>query len=181
MLIGAITKSIFEASIFEKSRISLMTISKCSPEACAIDKSSCCASFKCSSCSRVKIPSTPFIGVRSSWLILAIKSDFTCNAVNASSRAFCICAVRWATSFSSPSLRLTSSWFFSNKSAAFCSSKSSACWREFFSRFRRRSNLVICACRACTSAFSSVLLVVFVLLSEPSIKVCYPVFNVNKQ
>ena len=61
-------------SIFEKSRMSLMIASRCRPE-----RSTPCTYCRCSSrrgvaSSNSVMPSTPFIGVRISWLIIARNS-----------------------------------------------------------------------------------------------------------
>ncbi|SST09326.1 Uncharacterised protein [Acinetobacter baumannii] len=67
--------------------MSLMTFSRCSVDSVASAVYSACSrvcSVVSSSCS---MPSTPFIGVRSSWLIIARKSDFARFACSASSRA----------------------------------------------------------------------------------------------
>ncbi|MCY1551535.1 hypothetical protein D9M68_878710 [compost metagenome] len=74
-------------SIREKSRMSLITFSKCSVDSLASAAYSACSwviSVVSSSCS---MPSTPFIGVRNSWLIMARKSDLARLACSDSSRA----------------------------------------------------------------------------------------------
>ncbi|MNP27065.1 hypothetical protein D3C76_1199510 [compost metagenome] len=43
--------------------------------------------------SNCSMPSTPFIGVRSSWLIMARKSDLALLAFSASSRVWISCAM----------------------------------------------------------------------------------------
>ncbi len=75
------------ASIFEKSRMSLITPSSASPEVAAVLASSRC-SLSRSVCSRSSvIPITPLSGVRISWLMLARNSDFEREASTASASA----------------------------------------------------------------------------------------------
>ena len=75
------------ASILEKSRMSLRMVSSASPEACTVSANSRCSAPRSVSSSSEVMPSTPFIGVRISWLMLARNSDFSCEASRAWSRA----------------------------------------------------------------------------------------------
>ena len=75
------------ASIFEKSRMSLITSSSASPELAAVCAySRCCGARSVASSSSV-IPITPLSGVRISWLMLARNSDFEREASTASASA----------------------------------------------------------------------------------------------
>ena len=66
-----VSSSSFSASIFEKSRMLLITLRSTSPELCTISTNLRCLSLKLVSESNSVMPKTPFIGVRSSWLTLA--------------------------------------------------------------------------------------------------------------
>ena len=75
------------ASILEKSRMSLRMLSRASPDACTVWANSRCSTPRSVSSSNEVMPSTPFIGVRISWLMLARNSDLSCDAASAWSRA----------------------------------------------------------------------------------------------
>ncbi len=64
------------ASIFEKSRMSLITVSSASPLERIVWARSRCSLVSEVSSRRSVIPITPFIGVRISWLIFARNSLF---------------------------------------------------------------------------------------------------------
>jgi len=75
-LYGWVSSSILPDSILEKSRTSLMIVSRLSPELRMISTKSRCSALSGVSTSSVVMPITPFIGVRISWLMLARNSDF---------------------------------------------------------------------------------------------------------
>ena len=75
------------ASIFEKSRMSSMRRSSVLPERPMISRYSRCSSVSVVLDRRLVIPSTPFIGVRNSWLMIARKSLLLRAACSACSRA----------------------------------------------------------------------------------------------
>ena len=94
-------RSISPASIFEKSRMSLITVRRCSADDVAISRYSRCSGFSSESSTSAVMPRTPFIGVRISWLMLARNSLFARLAASATSFAFCNSASarrRWMTS-----------------------------------------------------------------------------------
>ena len=75
--------SILPDSIFEKSKISLITPSKASPLVLIICTYSSCSGLKGVSASNDAMPITPFIGVRISWLMVArntLLAAFACSA-----------------------------------------------------------------------------------------------------
>ena len=75
------------ASIFEKSRMSLMTVRSESPDRRTISAYSRCSAESFVSSNRLVMPTMPFMGVRISWLILATNSDLSLDASSAASRA----------------------------------------------------------------------------------------------
>ncbi len=81
--------SIRPASIFEKSRMSLMMVSSASPESRIVAAKSRCSSVSGVSSSRPLMPMTAFIGVRISWLIVARKALLASLAASAAARASC--------------------------------------------------------------------------------------------
>ena len=85
--IGASSTSSIPASIFEKSRMSLMMVSKASPEDRIVSTNPDCSASSGVSASRLVIPITPFMGVRISWLMLARNSLFAFVAASAASFA----------------------------------------------------------------------------------------------
>ncbi|MCY1453851.1 hypothetical protein D9M71_708720 [compost metagenome] len=84
---GMFSSSSEPRSMREKSRMSLITLSRCSVDSVARAVYSLCSLFCSVVSSSCSMPSTPFIGVRSSWLIIARKSDLARLAFSASSRA----------------------------------------------------------------------------------------------
>ena len=79
--------SIFPASIFEKSKMSLMITNRLSAETFTPEASSACSLLR-SVWSRSSVsPMTPFIGVRISWLIVETNCDLVRDATKAASRA----------------------------------------------------------------------------------------------
>ena len=68
---GSDSRSTLPASIFEKSRMSLMIVSSASPDVRIVSAKSRCSGSSSVSRSRPLIPMTAFIGVRISWLIAA--------------------------------------------------------------------------------------------------------------
>ena len=80
------------ASIFEKSRMSLMMPSRVRLAPCTPVASRCCSGVSVVRSRRSLSPMTPLSGVRISWLIVARKSDFCREASMASSRACASCA-----------------------------------------------------------------------------------------
>ena len=97
------------ASILERSRTSLMTASSSSPEVRMTPSRSRCLSLISSKAMTSAIASTPFSGVRISWLMLARNCDLSTLAALAWSRATTSSPMAWRrlVSFSSS---LTSSW-----------------------------------------------------------------------
>ena len=83
--IGSISS--LPASIFEKSRMSLMIVSSASPEWRTVSAYSRCSGVSGVSSSSPVMPITPFIGVRISWLIVARNSLLARLAASAASRA----------------------------------------------------------------------------------------------
>ena len=96
-----------------------------------------CSGSRRVSRSRLTIPRTPFIGVRSSWLMLARNSDFERDASSACPTAVRRASVRWSTFSSNSSRALASDWFANQSSDAFDSSRLSASWRARRSLSRR--------------------------------------------
>ena len=94
------SSSSFPASIFERSRMSLMMPSRVSPAPCRPTASRRWWASRSVRSSRSLRPMTPFMGVRISWLIVARNSDLRREASMASSRAaasWTALASRWAT------------------------------------------------------------------------------------
>ncbi len=87
-------------SIFEKSRMSLMMPSRWRPEFCTASAKWRCSALSEVSSSNSVMPSTPFIGVRISWLMVARKSLLAWLAASAASFARSSSRVRTATSSS---------------------------------------------------------------------------------
>ena len=90
-------------SILEKSRMSLMTPSRCCPDDCTASAHSRCCGCSGLSISNSFMPSTPFIGVRISWLMVARNSLLAALAASANSLACSNSTVRSATCCSSSS------------------------------------------------------------------------------
>ena len=86
------SRSSLPASILEKSRISLITVSKESADTFTVSRHSLCPRFSSVSRAKSVMPMMPFSGVRISWLILAKNSLFARLAASATSRALCISA-----------------------------------------------------------------------------------------
>jgi hypothetical protein len=78
-----ISSSIFPASSFEKSRMSLMTVSSDSEQVRTVSAYSCCIASSRVSSSSPDMPMMPLRGVRISCLMLATNSDFTRAACTA--------------------------------------------------------------------------------------------------
>ena len=76
------------ASIFEKSRMSLMIVRSASPESLIVSRQSCWSSLRCVPSKISDMPMMPFNGVRISWLIVARKSAFVFVAASASALAW---------------------------------------------------------------------------------------------
>ena len=100
---SSISKASLPASILEKSRMSLMTVSSVSALARIVSANSRCSASRLVSSSRLVMPITPFIGVRISWLIFARNSLFARAADSAASFA--------ALSASSPRTRSVTSQY----------------------------------------------------------------------
>ena len=83
------SKSIFPASIFEKSRMSLMRKRKASVEIITASRYSRCSGVSSVSRASSVIPIIPFRGVRISWLILARNSLLARLAASAIWHAAC--------------------------------------------------------------------------------------------
>ena len=75
------------ASIFERSRMSLSWASKPSPDSLIIATWRCCSLDSWLANNKSAIPSTPFKGVRNSWLMVARNSDLARFAASDWSRA----------------------------------------------------------------------------------------------
>ena len=84
---GASSSSMRPASIFEKSSTSSMMRSSAAAELRTVPTRRFWRSFRGSRSSSSAVPTTPFIGVRISWLIVARKVDLAWLAASASSRA----------------------------------------------------------------------------------------------
>ncbi len=84
---GASSSSMRPASIFEKSSTSSMMRKSAAAELRTVPTRRFCRSFKGSRSRSSAVPTTPFIGVRISWLMVARKVDFAWLAASASSRA----------------------------------------------------------------------------------------------
>ena len=84
---GAVSSSMRPASIFEKSRMSLMIVSSASLLVRMIVASSRCSASRSLRSSRPLMPMTAFIGVRISWLMAARKVLFAAFAASAAARA----------------------------------------------------------------------------------------------
>ncbi len=82
-----LSSSTMPASILEKSRMSLMSASSDSAEFCAASRYSRCSSSSGVSSARSSMPSTPFMGVRISWLMEAKNSLLALSAASAASLA----------------------------------------------------------------------------------------------
>ena len=80
---GSDARSTLPASIFEKSRMSLMIVSRASPDVRIVSAKSRCSASSSVSRSRPLIPMTAFIGVRISWLIAARNALFAWLAPSA--------------------------------------------------------------------------------------------------
>ena len=81
-----------------------MTVSRLSPDSWIVSTHSRCSRSSSLSKSKVAMPSTPFMGVRSSWLMLATNSDFMREAASASSRATIISCLACRSSSSARSI-----------------------------------------------------------------------------
>ncbi len=79
--------SIRPASIFEKSRMSLMISRSARPDTSMTSAYSRCSGVRPVSRRRRVIPITPFMGVRISWLMFATNSDLRREASSAACRA----------------------------------------------------------------------------------------------
>ena len=103
--------SSFRASIFEKSRMSLMTLRSVSADSRAITRYSRCSSASGVCRVRSVMPMMPFIGVRISWLMLARNSLLARLAASAAcSAAVARCSeVRSASSASASDQRASNS------------------------------------------------------------------------
>ena len=84
---GAVSTSMRPASSFDKLRMSSMMATRASPDWRAIPRYSRWTSWSGVSSSSVIIPSTPFIGVRISWLMVARKPPLAAVATSAFRRA----------------------------------------------------------------------------------------------
>ena len=84
-------------SIFEKSRMSLITPNRWRPEACTASAQARWCGCRGLSISSSFMPSTPFMGVRISWLMVARNCDFAWLASSACSLAARSSAVRRCT------------------------------------------------------------------------------------
>ena len=93
------------ASILDRSRMSLMTWSSCSPAVLIVP--SCPACFRVTPSRRIRcaMPRMAFMGVRISWLMLARNTDFArlaCSAASFASAACCWVILRWVMSTQEP-------------------------------------------------------------------------------
>ena len=93
---SVLSSSILPDSSLEKSRMSLMMVSRASADDFTMPRYSRCSAVKSVSSANSVMPMMPFIGVRISWLMVARKSllaRFACSAdslacVNSSTRSF---------------------------------------------------------------------------------------------
>ncbi len=81
------SSSILPASILEKSKISLIMVSRLSPERRIVSTYSCWVGSKGVSSSNPVMPMTPFMGVRISWLMAAKNELLAREAASAASLA----------------------------------------------------------------------------------------------
>ena len=100
------------ASILEKSRMSLMISSRACPEPAMISAYSRCSAVRSVSSSRRVMPITPFMGVRISWLMLAMNWVLRRSASSAWRRAVTSTSMFWATAAtpSTPPWGLRQGW-----------------------------------------------------------------------
>ena len=106
------------ASIFEKSRMSLMMSSSASADSRTASSWSCCAGVRSVSPSSSAIPITPLSGVRISWLTLARKMPLARLARSAASRASRSSAACFRRSSSARLSAVTSVWQPSSRMAS---------------------------------------------------------------
>ena len=97
------------ASILEKSRMSLMTLSRARLATCTPEESRSCSASRPVRSSRSLRPMTPLRGVRISWLMVARNSDFCREASMAASRAAASSASARSRSATRPSWTATCS------------------------------------------------------------------------
>ena len=110
---GCSSSMAFSRPIFEKSRISLMMTISASPLILMVSMKSLCSGFRSSSSkSREVMPITAFMGVRISWLILAMKSDLAWVAASAASFALnSSCSTRLLSVMSRPTPMMATTFF----------------------------------------------------------------------
>ncbi len=99
---SAFSSSMFPDSILEKSRISLITDIRLSPQLLIAFAYSPCSSVSSVLDNNEDIPITPFKGVRISWLIVArntLLALFACSASSLAFSSFCLanfsCSIDW--------------------------------------------------------------------------------------
>ena len=108
---GALTMPVWPPSKYERSRMSVSSRVNRLQDCSAMAAHSSCSSSRPEDCMRESMPMMPFMGVRSSWLILARNSDLAWSAASAASRASSSSLVRSRTSSSRWSRwRLSSRW-----------------------------------------------------------------------
>ena len=91
---GPSLSSSLPASILEWSRMAAIRSSMALPDWCATSAKRRCSLDKCPCLISSTMPSTPFIGVRSSWLMLARKRDLAMLAASATSFAVSNCRTK---------------------------------------------------------------------------------------
>ena len=131
-------------SIFDRSRMLLITVSSRRPLDRTVCASSCCCASSRVATSSSARPITPLMGVRISWLMLARNSLLARVARSARAVASASAAVRSRTRAS----RLASV----SPSAACAASRSATACRRWLSRSRRRATIASRSrCSSCTS------------------------------
>ena len=104
------------ASIFDRSRMSLMISSSACADSRARSTLARCGCVSDSSRTRSSMPMIPFMGVRISWLMLARNSDFRREACSACSRALTIACSACCRSLTSRRMPMKKRWMPANPS-----------------------------------------------------------------
>ena len=125
---STISRSTRPASIFEKSRMSLMISSRARPEWSITSAYSRCSGVRLVSRRRRVMPMTPFMGVRISWLMLATNSDLRREASRAACRARTRRSMLWtaSTTPATPPWASRQGWTVQRRKTRVPSSRSSA-------------------------------------------------------
>ena len=130
-------------SSLDRSRMSLIKASRISPLLRMVSAYERCSSDRSVISSSCVMPSTPFIGVRISWLTTARNSPLARSASSITPSACSRARVRSCTMRSSSAAWAWRRWLASYSSMLLCSSSCSACLRARRSRSTRRSRISI--------------------------------------